>query len=186
MWGYDLQYSAPCNSAVLDSGEHLNNKSEKTISTTQLPQEDFPRFKSCTRGGKAKEFVWCFDANADSIKIDRGFGNPDYFKAEVLFSVIHDLYDYFGSDWYPLANNVEKMSGGTEIRGLGSSIYSITKNTTNAMAASQLGVILEKLGIFEWNNKVKGIAWRLCVEPPTTIDDLRMALLSEPALNAVR
>ena len=152
----------------------------------QLPQEEFPWFKSDTRGGKAKTFAWHFDATTESIQIDRGFGNPVVFTAELLFSVIHDLYDHFGSDWYPLANNVEKIGNGTEIRGLGSSIYSVTKDTANAMAASQLGVILEKLGIFEWNNKVKGIAWRLCVEPPASIDDLRMALLSEPALNAVR
>lgn len=184
MWGYDLQHTPACNSDNFDKQENPSEEMESLTIEDESQPHEISWNKSCTRGVKAKKFAWRFDGTTDSIHIDRGLGKPDVFTAEIIFSVIHDLYDYFGNDWYLLANNVEKMGNGTEVRGLGSSIYSISKDTTQAMAASQLGVILEALGIFEWNNRTHGIAWRLRIEPPSTIDDLRMALLSEPIMSA--
>jgi hypothetical protein len=174
MWGYDLSLNSPCKiQAALplddpdeDASDLENNQSRPTAEATP--------HKAITRGGKAKEFLWAFEPHIDSLKIDRGLANPDYFKIHEVFSVVHILYDHFGSDWYPLANNVEKMGNETERVGLGTTIFSISRDITHAQAASQLGVILEKLGIFEWNNKLRGIAWRLRVNPPATIEDMRM------------
>lgn len=182
MWGYDLSFNSPCKIQTAlpldDSDEDGSN-----LANDESPSApEVTSHKASTRGGKAKEFHWAFEPYIDSLKIDRDLAKPDYFKVQEVFSVIHILYDHFGSDWYPLANNVEKMGNGTETMGLGSAIFSISRDITHAQAASQLGVILEELGIFEWNNKPRGIAWRLRVDPPATIDDLRMVLCSASAL----
>lgn len=176
MWGYDLSRNSPCGAQV---GLPLDEPDEDVAETVpEGPSEEMQvtPHKSTTRGGKAKEFKWAFEPHGDRIRIDRDLSEPDYFETKEVFALIHILYDHFGSDWYPLANNVTKLKDETERIGLGSVLHSLSKNVTHAQAASQLGVVLEKVGAFEWNEKKINIAWRLRVEPPATIDDLRTAL----------
>jgi hypothetical protein len=176
MWGYDLSRNSPCGAQV---GLPLDEPDEDVAETVPEGSSEETRVtphKSTTRGGKAKEFKWAFEPNGDRIRIDRDPPEPDYFETKEVFALIHILYDHFGSDWYPLANSVTKLQDKTEKIGLGSVLHSLSMNVTHAQAASQLGVVLEEVGIFEWNEKPINIAWRLRVEPPGTIDDLRTAL----------
>lgn len=78
-----------------------------------------------------------------------------------MLSIIQKLRATFVERWIPLANNVETMYSGTEKPGLGMSIFELRPGDTfHAQGASYLGVVLEKVGIFEWNGQKRGIAWR--------------------------
>ena len=84
----------------------------------------------------------------------------EYSLREIL-SIIRVLRVAFGERWIPLANNVEKMYYGTEKEGLGMVIFQLRPgDTMHAQGASYLGVVLQIVGIFEWNGQKKGIAWR--------------------------
>ena len=62
------------------------------------------------------------------------------------------LDDQFTAGWFPLANNVEKLSNGTEKAGLGQTILQGQPgNVIHAQASSYLGVVLEDLGLATWN-----------------------------------
>ena len=64
---------------------------------------------------------------------------------------------YFGEQWFPLANNVEKMYRGTERTGLGMAIYQLRPGDTfHAQGSSYLGVVLEEVDILDWNGKSWG------------------------------
>jgi hypothetical protein len=91
---------------------------------------------------------------------------------------LHRLYDEVGNDWFRLANNVIKLHANAEQFGLGSVIYHLgeSRNTTHAQASSQLGPILERLGILEWNGKAKPVGFRILSDIPPTIESLRMML----------
>jgi len=92
----------------------------------------------------------------------------EYSLREIL-SIIRDLRANFGERWIPLANNVEKMYSGTEKPGLGMTIFQLRPgDTVHAQGASYLGVVLERIGVFEWNGKKKGIAWQF----RNDVDDL--------------
>jgi len=68
----------------------------------------------------------------------------------------------FGSGYFPLANNVEKLGNGSEVRGLGTIILDHSpKDVFHAQGASYFGPAFEQLGFFEWNGKNRGIQWRL-------------------------
>ncbi|OGA47470.1 MAG: hypothetical protein A3G24_14430 [Betaproteobacteria bacterium RIFCSPLOWO2_12_FULL_62_13] len=89
------------------------------------------------------------------------------YAAWEIHKVVQALFRQFRSDWFPLANNVERMYRGTEKPGLGSIIYQISRSgTLHAQGASYLGVILEEAGLLEWNGRARGIAWRFVSSPP--------------------
>ena len=68
----------------------------------------------------------------------------------------------FGSDYFPLANNVEKLTNDNEGRGLGTAILDLNPGKVrHAQGASYIGPVLEEIGYFEWNVKNRGIKWRL-------------------------
>lgn len=113
-----------------------------------------------THGGRSRDFVWKLRDSDLVIHSSSGM-NHEYSLREIL-SIIQELRATFGEGWIPLANNVEKMYSGTEIPGLGMAIYRLRPgDTMHAQGASYLGVVLERIGIFEWNGLKKGIAWRL-------------------------
>ena len=190
MWGYDLNRSLPCGSDLqeIDGPIDIESSVAKDYEKSDIDVLDCKEewVNLITLGGRSKRFCWMFDIEKDSILIDRGQKEPDEFSTHEIFSILHRLYDKFGDDWFPLANNVTKLRKGTEVDGLGSFICNASINgvnakvpsqlVTHAQAASQLGPILMYYNLFEWNQKAICIAWRLQVTPPPTIDNLRMLL----------
>ena len=130
-------------------------------------------------GGKAKRFEWVFEDDYVKIKNENG-RQHDYPLGEV-FEVMNWLTEKFGLSWFPLANNVEKLGQGTEVDGLGVSILrQRPRDTTHAQGTSYLGVVLEHVGILEWNNKQRGIKWRI-IRPVQNPDELRKAIKARMA-----
>lgn len=179
MWGYDLSQSPVSGSGSLTQNERSESACF-TVESASASNANAPRcheeWKHGETLGRPTPFRWLFDIDKDSIIIDRDLSRPDEFSTAEIFYLLHRLYDRFGHDWFPLANNVQRLPEGTEVDGLGSTLYRMSPDTTHAQAASQLGPILMQYGLFEWNQRSNGIRWRIVVTPPPTIDDLRMLL----------
>lgn len=117
---------------------------------------------SVTHGGRARNFDWSVKGGQLLIQSESGMQHS--YTLDEILTIIHSLHASFGENWFPLANNVEKMYSGTERLGLGTAIYQLRPgNTTHAQGASYLGVILEEVGVFEWNGETRGISWRACI-----------------------
>jgi len=126
---------------------------------------------SYTNGGKSKRFEWKLVTHKISIQNEDGRVHQ-YELAEIL-EVLKWLKNRFTNEWFPLANNVEFMSKGKEKDGLGNSILNLKPNDiTHAQGASYLGVVLQEIGILEWNGAKKGIQWRI-IRDVNTIQDLQ-------------
>lgn len=128
-----------------------------------------------THGGhRAKRFDWVFRNDFVIIKNENG-RQEEYSIAEIL-AVLSWLTDRFGVAWFPLANNVEKLGRNEETDGLGVSILrQYPGNIIHAQGSSYLGVVLEYAGILEWNNKHRGIEWRIICQT-RTLDELRKVI----------
>jgi hypothetical protein len=83
-----------------------------------------------------------------------------------IFLILKSLHQQFGQDYFPLANNVERLGHRDEQPGLGMTILQvgIDTNITHAQGSSYLGPCLEHLGYCEWNGEHHGIQWRLIQE----------------------
>ena len=120
---------------------------------------------SVTHGGRARRFRWSF--RNDQVKIENENGLAHSFPVAEIVAVLSRLQAEFGDQWFPLANNVEKMYDETEIPGLGTTVYRLRPgDISHAQGASYLGVVLEEIGILSWNGKARGIAWRLLTPVP--------------------
>lgn len=123
---------------------------------------------SHTRGGaKAVSFDWQLSATLEIFKTSEPTYR-NYTRAD-LIQACRWLFNLFGRDWFPLADDVKKLGNGTEKNGLGVALYTIYPNTAYGQGASYVGVILEELGLLEWNGAIRGICWRFtmpieCVE----------------------
>jgi len=128
-----------------------------------------------THGGrKAKRFDWLFRNDVVKIKNENG-RQEEYSLAEIL-AVLRWLTDRFGAAWFTLANNVEKLGHDEEADGLGVSILrQRPRNISHAQGSSYLGVVLEHAGILEWNNRQRGIEWRI-IHQARTLDELRKVM----------
>ena len=131
----------------------------------------------CTRGGvlKRKRFYYRWDGR--SLHIHRESGWHDEFPVSEIADILKRLDDQFTAGWFPLANNVEKLSNSTEKAGLGQTILQGQGqhgNVRHAQASSYLGVVLEDLGLATWNGLHKGIQWRLIRKPPSTEELARL------------
>jgi len=130
---------------------------------------------STTHGGRYKIFKWGLDG--DKIYIKNEDGREHTYSLLETYEIINWLKNKFGKDWFPLANNVELMGRGEEKDGLGIAILNLSPNDiTHAQGASYLGVVLEEIGIFEWNGAKKGIKWRI-IKMPDTIDILKQIIM---------
>ncbi|MEC4747532.1 hypothetical protein [Methylomicrobium sp. Wu6] len=184
MWGYDLGQKILPIDIELPEIEETEANPPDAIEQDEVCRANWNRL--ATLGGQARPFCWVFEIEKDAILIDRGQPNLDVFSTAEIFSLLHRLYDEFGFDWFPLANNVAHLTHRTERDGLGSFISYVSCNkiieplparlVAQAQAASQLGPILMHYGIFQWNGAMNGIHFRLQTAPPPTIDDLRMVL----------
>jgi len=133
-----------------------------------------------THGGrKAKRFNWGFQD--DYVKIKNENGRQEKYPVGEIFDLMNWLMEKFCLSWFPLANNVEKLGQGTEVDGLGVAILrQRPRNITHAQGASYLGVVLEHVGMLEWNNKQRGIQWRI-IRPVQNPDELRRAIKAKMA-----
>jgi hypothetical protein len=133
-----------------------------------------------THGGhRAKRFEWSF--HDDYIRIKNENHRLEEYSLEEVSAILQWLADRFGLDWFPLANNVEKLGNGEEIDGLGVAILrQQPRNISHAQGSSYLGVVLEHVGILEWNNRAKEIKWRI-IRQPRTLDDLRIIIKTKAA-----
>lgn len=116
-------------------------------------------FNSKTHGGRAIRFEW--ESDDAGIHIQNEKGKFHHYPLGEVKQVLEYLQKNFGSEWFPLANNVEKVYRQTEKKGLGTGLYGIKPNTLFAQGASYLGVVLEQQGFLEWNGMTKGIMWRI-------------------------
>jgi|LGVF01.1.fsa_nt_gb hypothetical protein len=115
-----------------------------------------------THGGKSKEFEWEYNCNRDRLFIENEDGRIHMFDLPEIMEIIDWLVERFGTNWFPLANNVQKLGDGTEKPGLGMAILSQRpKDITHAQGSSYLGMVLENVNIFQWNGAMKGIQWRM-------------------------
>ncbi len=136
-------------------------------------------FMSVTHGGRARRFKWFFVD--EHLVIENESGLKHTYSAEEILAILSGIQTEFGDRWFPLANNVEKMRRGTEIPGLGMAIYRLRPgDTLHAQGASYLGVVLDEVGILEWNGKSRGISWRLKVDPKEP-EALRARLGRQPS-----
>lgn len=117
-----------------------------------------------TRGGprKRKCFVWDYVPDEETILILNEQGIHHRYTIPEIIGILETIHDSFGDQYFPLANNVERLRHGTERLGLGSIILARSPgDVSHAQGSSYLGVVLEGLGYFAWNNKMRGIEWRL-------------------------
>lgn len=122
-------------------------------------------------GAKAKGFDWEF--RNDYIIITNENRRHEEYSLSETFAIINWLRDRFDSKWFPLANNVEKLGHNEEIDGLGVAIlHQQPRNISHAQGSSYLGVVLESVGILEWNNYQKGIEWRI-IRQIQSVDELK-------------
>ena len=129
---------------------------------------------SVTHGGRYKFFKRQLIAN--KIYIRNEAGREHTYSLSEAYKIIKWLRVNFRKDWFPLANNVELMGRGKEKDGLGIAILNLSPDDiTHAQGSSYLGVVLEEVGIFEWNGAKKGIQWRI-VKMPETIDQLKQII----------
>lgn len=120
-----------------------------------------------TNGGSLSK-SFCYRYDGQSLHIHRESGRHDEFPVSELANILKSLEDQFDSECFPLANNVVKLSDGSEKAGLGQTILRFHPgNITHAQASSYLGVVLEDLDLARWNGQHRGIQWRLIRKPPT-------------------
>ena len=133
-----------------------------------------------THGGlKAKRFDWVL--LNEFVKIENENGRQVEFSLSEILAILNWLTEKFGNGWFPLANNVEKLGHNEEADGLGVAILRQSpKNISHAQGSSYLGVVLEHAGILEWNNKPRGIEWRI-IRKVQTLDELRVVLNKKTA-----
>jgi hypothetical protein len=117
-----------------------------------------------TRGGKnkRKRFGWEYDPRTMRILIENEDGRRHEFPVQEIEGILRHLQAKFGNAFFPLANNVVKLTNGTERPGLGTKILEQKPGDIHhAQGASYLGVVMEECRYFEWNRKRRGIMWRL-------------------------
>ena len=126
---------------------------------------------STTHGGRRKGFGWRLAGNQIHIKNDDG--REHFFSLSETYQIIQWLKGNFGNNWFPLANNVELLGKGKEKNGLGKAILNYSPDDiTHAQGSSYLGVVLEEVGVFDWNGEKRGIQWRI-VKEPESVSELK-------------
>lgn len=174
--GLSVTFHAPVyNSQVRFDSEDMTVDSSSNTENSGSEKRT-PGIPSRTLGGRARPFTWYVNDNSILIinRIDAGI--RDIFPLEELLTLLQRLQETFGTSYFPLANNLQKLHDGNEEPGLGQLINELTDNITKAQAASQLAAILRECGIFEWNGKQRGIEMRL-INVPNNVNQLREYLL---------
>lgn len=119
-------------------------------------------FHSNTLGCKAKDFWWKLDEDYN-LHIIRKFKGFEYLTTNIVTRKELDIVDAYVSqaEWVDLANNVEKLSNGTEKDGIDKFLCeSLGWKVGDAQLASQLGAIFSLAGVWEFNGKTRGIQFK--------------------------
>ena len=173
MYGYDLGVPGFKTKNAESKSESDQSIFDKRKAVPSLKDDDFPLI---TRGVKGVSFRAGYDAGSATITLYNHHGRADVFSINEIYQIIVDCYSLFNDKWFPLANNVEKLGNNNEKEGLGKSILKQRPgNTTHAQAASYLGPFLEHIGIFKWNQKRKGICWKI-VTMPRRVEELKATI----------
>ena len=128
-----------------------------------------------THGGRSRSFSWRIEG--DSLRILSESGVSHEYSVQEVLAILNLLHAHFRNNWFPLANNVEKLHHGTERYGLGAGAIHQQRpgDTLHAQGASYLGVVLEQAAIFEWNGNARQIQWRIC-RMPDDLQELRFLI----------
>ena len=132
---------------------------------------------SQTRGGmkKGRHFVWRFEPQEMTVLIENEKGKKHKYSVQEIERILRNLYNAFWNEFFPLANDVEKLNNGSERLGLGRIILEQREGDIyHAQGSSYLGVVMEECEYFQWNGKHVGIGWRLVDD-----DFSRIAVISK-------
>ena len=119
-----------------------------------------------TYGGKAKDFWWRVDDEGNTT-IRRVFATRGPREDVRVHTITRNelerlLAEMADGESWPLANNVEKLTNGTEQHGLGQFLCEqLGWTPTDAQLAGHLGVILTGAGVWNYNGRRRGIMFRL-------------------------
>lgn len=103
------------------------------------------------------------------------------FGIREIMEILSWLHGKFGTDWFALGSKVDALDTDDGKSGLAIAILQVYPgDKLHAAGALYLGVILEKAGIFEWNQKNRGIQWRIVKEihKPNELKSLIQALIN--------
>jgi len=131
-------------------------ESEDSADIQKASTNTFKRRKSYTRGGTNKRigFEWWFDETRNSVMIENERRKSHDFQFDEILKILQKIKTDFGDCFFPLANNVEKLTNGTEMRGLGTVIRDLTRGKVgyekvrHAQGSSYIGPVLEEIGYF--------------------------------------
>ena len=115
-----------------------------------------------TFGGKKKSFWWMVDEKG-TVRIKRVFrGSKEPRETAVRKDEMDHLNDSMRDGaWWRLSNNVTKLRDRSEQPGIGRFfVNKLSWPVTDAQVAGQLGVILTKCGVWDYNGKKAGIQHR--------------------------
>ena len=166
---------------VLELSPDADAAISRALRVAEVIPEDasFHALVSATHGGRARRFKWFYWG--EELVIESESGPKRTYSFDEIRAVLSGIQTEFGENWFPLANNVEKMYRGTEIPGLGMAVYRLRPgDIRHAQGASYLGVVLDEVGILEWNRRSRGISWRLLVDPEEP-EALRVRLGRQPS-----
>ncbi len=130
--------------------------------------------KDFTLGGKESPFWWRIDRQW-SIHIKRQFKSATQMSGEITVEreitskELSAIHEYVAKNaWTDLANNVEKLSAGTEKEGLGKLMYELLhnkktgkKDTKDGQLASHLAAVFVKAKVWESNGTKRGMQFRV-------------------------
>jgi len=144
-------------------------ESEDSADLQEAFTNTFKKRKSYTRGGTHKRigFEWWFDETQNSVITENERRKSHVFQFDEILKILQKIKIDFGDCFFPLGNNVEKLTNGTEVRGLGTVIRDLAhgkiryEKVRHAQGSSYIGPVLEEIGYFEWNGKNRGIKWCL-------------------------
>ena len=144
--------------ALWTFGKQIKKKSLIRNEIIDRPKSQYTKWLYSFTLGKSKAFQWRMMENYN-IEIKRDISE----EIEILKSKdIDALQEYLkDGNWYCLSNNVDKLYKGTENEGIGWFLYNkCGYDQTQAQLSSHIGALFSALGIWEWNNKKRGIKFR--------------------------
>ena len=116
-----------------------------------------------THGGvQGRRFKWQYDPGTARVIVTGEGQDVHTFDVSDIQAILRSLHGRFGTNFFPLASDAQKLADGAERQGLGTAILDRRLDDVyHAQGAEYLGVILESCGYFEWNSRWHDVAWRL-------------------------
>ena len=143
----------------INSGSRTKNTLNAAAQTFEVNEKDDGYCLAFTLGGKHKSFWWKINKDY-SLEIIRKFnsGNGKIIFETFTEQEIQEIQKFINHNKIPLANNVQKLTNGTEKEGLGKFLYEkLNKNTTQAQLASHISTIFYYSGIWDYNGRKRNM-----------------------------